>query len=325
MKNKSKSRRGVSILLRTALLSWMVTIATLLIFVMVNIPYQRKTFLENLNSKAQGISVSLQDVTAGSIVTEDYSAVVDHARQILAGDPSIEFIVITKNDGFSLINEQSGWKTADLGAYWHPARREARGGIEIVPLFQRRVLLYSRPFDYSSIECGWIHVGLSLQAYDQHVASVYYRTGGLAVLCVFIALAASIIYARKLVRPLLDLRQAVQRVTGGDLHARAVIHSGDEVESLAHSFNTMTDTLLQRDGILQSVRFAAQQFLAAPNWESVIECVLAQIGQAANASHVYVFVNHRLEDGSSMTVQHYEWVSPLLHAEIDKAYWQKWP
>jgi len=26
-----------------------------------------------------------------------------------------------------------------------------------------------------------------------------------------------------------------------------------------------------------------------------------------------------------MTVQHYEWVSPLLHAEIDKAYWQKWP
>nr|HQH71661.1 hypothetical protein [bacterium] len=80
MKNKSKSRRGVSILLRTALLSWMVTIATLLIFVMVNIPYQRKTFLENLNSKAQGISVSLQDVTAGSIVTEDYSAVVDHAR-----------------------------------------------------------------------------------------------------------------------------------------------------------------------------------------------------------------------------------------------------
>ena len=313
-------RQHFSIALKIALVSWLVTIATLLVFVAVIVPEQKRTFQENLASKARGLSASLQDVIAGAAVTEDYSSVVDHCRQVLQGDDSIAYIVITKNDGFSLIHEsvpgpdpsvraEPVWRQQTLDSAWHPALREAVSGIGTVPVLDRRVFHYSRPFDYSGIEWGWIHVGLSIRSYDRSVAAVYRRTGILAVGCIAFSLLVSILYARQLVRPILALQTVLQRVSLGDLSARADIHSRDEIESLADSFNTMTGTLLQRDRILEAVRLAAQSFLFSTDWTLVIDEVLTRLGQSTLASRVDVFVADE-DSGESLGVNHlFQWVA----------------
>jgi len=57
---------------------------------------------------------------------------------------------------------------------------ESSGEIERVPLFDQRLFHYAHytvPFDYSGLEWGWVHVGLSLDAYDNSVRQVYRRTG----------------------------------------------------------------------------------------------------------------------------------------------------
>jgi two-component system, NtrC family, sensor kinase len=105
-----KTKKTLGIVPRTTLLSWLVTLMTLSIFVVFIVPMQKQTFLEILNSKALGIAVSLQDVTAGAVINEDFSSVVDHCSAMIKGDKGLEFIVITKNDGFSLILEQTGWR-----------------------------------------------------------------------------------------------------------------------------------------------------------------------------------------------------------------------
>ena len=46
------------------------------------------------------------------------------------------------------------------------------------------------------------------------------------------------------------------------------------------------DALLQRDRILESVRFAAQRFLSGTAWQAVIQEVMAKIGEAACVSRV---------------------------------------
>jgi two-component system NtrC family sensor kinase len=312
-----------SVALKIALVSWLVTIVSLLLFVAVIVPEQKRTFEENLSSKARGLSASLQDVIAGAAVTEDYSSVVDHCRQVLQGDESIVYIVITKNDGYSLIHESAPdappiaspgqrpeprWRQQSLDEYWRPAIRKPTSGIDKVPLFDRRVFHYARPFDYSGIEWGWINVGLSIATYDQSVATVYTRTGLLAVVCIAFSLIVSILYARRLVRPLRGLQTVLQLVSSGDLSARASIQSGDEVESLADSFNTMTETLLQRDRILEGVRLAAQMFLFSTDWNQVIGNVLAKLGTASRASRVDVFVLHENAQGRLLISHRYEWV-----------------
>jgi len=329
MKTNHLHHRTLGITLRTALLSWLVTISTLLLFVVVIIPEQKRIFLENLESKAHGVAVSLHEVAAGAAVNEDFSSVVDHCKEMLNGDQALDYLVITKNDGFSLIHDRTGWRSENnADKLWRPDRREPVGGIGFVPLFNRRVFHYSQPFDYSGIQWGWIHVGLSLESYDRDVAMVYQRTGLLAIGCIVLSLLASVLYAKRLVRPILSLRQAVQRVAGGDLTARAAVESGDELGNLAGSVNSMTESLLQRDKILQSVRFAAQQFLSTSKWDAVIQTVLAQIGEAAAASRVCVFENHAGENGGLLTSQRFEWVaagikSQMANPELQNFSWSR--
>lgn len=415
--------RWTGITFRTALLSWLVTTATLLIFVTVIIPEQKRTFIEHLNSKAIGVIASLQDVATGAAVSDDYSSVVEHCQTMLKGDDTLDYLVVTKNEGESLINIQIDLKEFDLDLIsvenvdelpqagntivtiarintllhfrvfrydgeiifdkgekdlsevqneidqlktdygdlwdrpkitgeneaailasttsitkltrpnwklenkiskdWRPSNRVVSSGISVVPLFDRRVFHYSQPFDYhSGIEWGWIHVGLSLDSYDRSVAAVYRRTSILAVICVLLSLAASVVYAKRLVQPILSLRTVVQKVAGGDLAARAPIQSSDEVGNLAHSFNSMAETLLQRDQILQSVRFAAQQFLSTADWKQVIGAVLAEIGEAAGASRAYVFENHMGDNGNLLSSQLYEWAAAGVSPQINNPNFQ---
>jgi len=72
-------------------------------FIMVIIPEQKREFELSLESKARGVAVSIRGVAAGAAVSEDYSAVVDQATQVLSGDNAIDYVVITKNDGFSIV------------------------------------------------------------------------------------------------------------------------------------------------------------------------------------------------------------------------------
>ena len=243
--------RWLGIMLRTALLSWLVAIVTLVVFVVALLPQLKRTFLENLQSKAYGVTVSLRDVAAGAVVNEDYSSVVDHCTEMLKGDPAIDFIVITRNDGFSIVLDRSAWSSKALDATWRPARRAPVGAIADVPLFHRRVYSYAQPFDYSGIEWGWIHVGLSLDSYNRNIFALYRQTLVLAVVCVVFSLGVSMLYAKRLVRPILALRRTVQQVAGGDLSARAEIERQDELGNLAASVNTMTEALLRRDRFLK--------------------------------------------------------------------------
>jgi signal transduction histidine kinase len=246
-----RDRYVVGITLRTALLAWLVTLGTVLLFVAAIVPGEKRTLLAYLHSKSTSVAVSLQDTAAGAAISEDYSSVVERCVDLIHGDPGIEFIVLTRNDGFSLIHDRSGWRSDKLGPEWRPDARVAAGGIGSPPLFGRRIYLYSQPFDYSGIGWGWIHVGLSLDAFDATVASMYWRTGLLAVACLVFALGATMLYARHLVRPILRLQSVVRRVASGHLDVRAATDRGDELGQLASSINEMTEALLRRDRTLQ--------------------------------------------------------------------------
>ncbi len=312
LRRRLRLRAPRSITARISGLSWTIALCSLMIFVAGSISEQKVEIEENLRSKAHGIAASLQESLAGAAVTGDYSGLVDQCMQILTADDSIDFLVIAKNDGFSLIVERRGWRTAQLGAFWRPKVRAANGGVEVTPVFRKRVFRYATPYDYSSIPWGWIHVALSLNSYDRGVSRLYWRSAALAVVCLSGSLLASVIFAKRLVRPMLRLQAVVGRITEGDLSARASIHSAQEIERLAQSFNTMAGSLWQRDEILESVRFAAQRFLSAAAWQTVIVEVLAKIGGAAQVSRVFLLENRPgLEEGLVGTVFD-EWVRPGL-------------
>ena len=264
-------RRRLGITARTAFLSWLISLATLAVFVAAILPEEKRIVLENFETKARNVAVDLQNTAYAFVQRGEFDSVTNRLDAMLKADRSITYLLLKRNDGYSLMGRQGQAAFASNEPAQEPSSATDRpSGIGKTPYSDHRVYSYSRPFVCAGSQWGWIHVELSLNSYERDIDIVYYRTFLLAVLCCGISLAASLGYARQLVQPILHLRNVVRKVAEGDLSARAPVDGTDELGILCASVNTMTEALLKRDNILQSIRYAAQQLLSTPDWHQAV-------------------------------------------------------
>lgn len=238
---------------QAVLLSSFVIGATIALFVIFIIPRLRESLLESLNAKAQVVAAAVSGIAEGSIVAGGTGRAENHCARIIAGGIPVAFIVISRDDGDSLVMKPGGRTTARLNGEWMPAGiRRPLGRIAVTEMSGHAVYLYSAPFDSSGVPWGWIHVGLSLGPFEDGLNAVYRRTAIWGMLSVLIGLGATILYARRLVQPIRVLTRVTRSVAGGDLSARVAINSGDEVEDLGSAFNHMAQTFQQAHRDLRS-------------------------------------------------------------------------
>src|SRR5207244_9233055 len=77
------------------------------------------------------------------------------------------------------------------------------------------------------------------------------RSGLLILLALAIAVAASLVLARRMVVPIEAVRAGAARIGAGALDQRIDVHSGDELEDLADEFNRMTAQLRESYATLE--------------------------------------------------------------------------
>jgi diguanylate cyclase (GGDEF)-like protein/PAS domain S-box-containing protein len=75
--------------------------------------------------------------------------------------------------------------------------------------------------------------------------------------------------------------------------------------------------LSRREAMMSAVSLAAEEFLRESTWEHNIPGMLEKIGQAANVSRVYVFMNYSDEKGVIYASQCYEWAAPGVTPQIN--------
>jgi len=261
------------------------------------IPRQEAIYEERLESTAAVVATSIAQITVSSIVIEDYSPVVEHCLKVVGERPSVLYLVITRRDGFSLIHLANNWWHESLGVAWRP-ERAPQTVFEDSELVGERVFHYAYPLSYSGIDWGWIHVGLSLERFTADVRAMYVRTIAIGVLCLLAASILSMFFARRLSRPIQQLRDTMSRVAAGDLKTRADITTGDEVESLAHSFNQMTEALgRSREGLEARVEERTAELQTAN------EALLAEIGERQRAEDARASAEGELEEQRTLRLR----------------------
>ncbi|MBN1552910.1 hypothetical protein JW979_15660, partial [bacterium] len=78
---------------------WLIIVFVLGLYIWSIIPFQKKIIMDRMETEAQGIASSIGQVTFNAIILEDYSFIVDHCLKVIGESKSLEYIVITKNDG----------------------------------------------------------------------------------------------------------------------------------------------------------------------------------------------------------------------------------
>jgi GAF domain-containing protein len=70
------------------------------------------------------------------------------------------------------------------------------------------------------------------------------------------------------------------------------------------------ENLRRREAILNSIAFAADQFLKSPAWTTSIQAILEKFGETAEASRVYIFKILSNQGSTTIVSQLFEWCSP---------------
>jgi signal transduction histidine kinase len=233
------------IFIRTALMAWFLVVFTAVVFLFSTIPSQRKQLLEEMRQRAKVAYTSAAQVAIESIVLEDYSGIVEHCINMVSKNPSLKYVVLTREDGFSLVHTRSLWQQDQLDGLWRPLGEKAAADGRFVEhqISDGTAYHLSYPLNYSGIDWGWIHLGLSPEKFYKDLRALYTRTFVVAILAVVGGLAASFVYARRLSVPIQRLDRFARMIAEGDLSQRIDIQTGDEVQSLADSFNHMVEEL----------------------------------------------------------------------------------
>ena len=99
---------------------------------------------------------------------------------------------------------------------------------------------------------GWsVFVEEPLEAAFAPLNASLIRSGLLILLALAIAVAASLVLARRMVVPIEAVRAGAARIGAGALDQRIDVHSGDELEDLADEFNRMTAQLRESYATLE--------------------------------------------------------------------------
>jgi len=130
--------------------------------------------------------------------------------------------------------------------------------------------------DSSHRRIGILYVGILEQKYTDTRTEVQVMFLGITVLGALVTMALAYSISRSISTPVKKLVAASQQVADGNLNARVEIRSGDELGTLAHSFNKMAAALQERDEELKE--FTKSKIMESER--------LALIGQlAAGVAH----------------------------------------
>ena len=217
----------------------------IILYAAVTFPMQKDSLIEVMHSEAKTLANSIALVCEDAMVNDDDSFIVEHNLAVIAKNPKIYNITVTKRDGTIIKTEKEKWQLLEklpqqLAAF---QKRDEMYAIIEDDAIGQKVFQYTTPVKISGIDWGWIHIDFSLAQYNRNIRTMYLFLLYLTMASVVIILAVSYLLARYILVPLLELTDTAKKVAKGDLNVTVPIRRDDEIGDLARDFNIMIKNL----------------------------------------------------------------------------------
>lgn len=167
------------------------------------------------------------------------------------------YVQVVKNDpnnSRNMVLKGSDWVKA-LGLEQElrpPVRESSNHGVtpEGVPYID----LIKRPSGKltPAVSSNYVRIGLSLAAVEEQVQKEFLIMSALTALFIIVGLALAFWLYKSILGPVETLTRSVKRFKR-DMHVRAHVATGDELQTLSEEFNRMADTIQERDERLERI------------------------------------------------------------------------
>ncbi|MDQ7818005.1 MAG: histidine kinase dimerization/phosphoacceptor domain -containing protein [Melioribacteraceae bacterium] len=241
-----------SITLKITMLAWGLSISSIVLIGVFNFFNQQKIILERMKIEASNVTEYIIQAHATSLFTDKYEAIIDFCSKLVASGSSIEFITVTKFDGNSLIFKHGSWHSESLQGSWVKPKDFFDGRITFTDIINKESYRYSKPVIYSGVNWGYVHLGISLDSYDDAIRNLIWRTVIFSISFIIFGFYISTIFSRRLTRSIKELVKTTKEIEAGNFKVQAKILSRDELGFLAHSFNLMTSAVSKSNDILEA-------------------------------------------------------------------------
>ena len=231
------------------------TAAVLFVLMVIIVLLVGNRFARSIKQEAQarGLAVaqSIAAVSTNALLTYNYVSLEQNAEQASQGTDIVYVIVLDKEEKVAAFSGHSGWQGKQLD---DPVNKKALDVMR--PIIQsvfwqetgERVLDIGVPVFISGSDKKWgtVRVGLSLERMYWQIRRTQLVLLGIGTVALILGLAGAQVMASRITKPLGQLANATIAAAEGDLNQRLDIHTRDEVEDLANSFNTMIREILDQ-------------------------------------------------------------------------------
>ena len=224
--------------LKTKLLlsvSTLVICSGLLISLLVSQHYSR-SLLETAAAQAENLAHSIALEAEDKILTNDTVALQKTLDHQMSGNPALSYLFVTKEDEILAHTFTKGIPAALIKA------NVVNGSDQ----FKLKEISSTKGDKYLDIawpifaaEGGILRLGFSEKPYRQQLAKLWMQMSGFTLVILCLSVVATLIFVRRITRPLVELAEATQRIDEGEMGVRVKAEGRDEVGKLANSFNHM--------------------------------------------------------------------------------------
>ena len=232
-----------------------------------------------------------------------YQTYIDHQLRL---NPDIVYI--------SIVDEMGDLKVFALNIdwiEWNSAQRPTRvEQAEMIQQLERRQIASEsqRDFESKSVNIlvgdqnlGTVNVGFSLVELNDEMQSNLLRNFELGLFFIAVAIVIAFLFSIQVVRPLGKFTTAMQKVADGDFGQEILVESRDELGEMAHTFNSMTKGLREKEFIENFGRELAFTIELA----KISEFITRQITRVLNAKLGMLFLRDKTP-GDDFKLNHLE-------------------
>ncbi|MEI8030650.1 MAG: HAMP domain-containing protein, partial [Comamonadaceae bacterium] len=201
---------------------------------------------EEIKSHTQQVSALAESVGTSSAVwvaSRDYSGLQEIVSGI-ASYPSLRYVIVLDLRGQVLAHTDP----SKVGLYLDLTQQKERTSLyrtaNLVEVISRVTL--------SGAPIGWVRLAIDRSHFSDEVAQIQRDGLAFSLIATLLSILIAVLAGRYLTRRLAAIQQVADAVNAGQATARAVLSGDDEAARLARQFNSMLDSLEQRDKQLRS-------------------------------------------------------------------------